>query len=287
MTDLQKIIDSLNQEATGIQILGRALRLDEMARVQAIYEALPHLKKALEILKTKTPSTLITYKITSDLDGKLKQAARIACNFWNRFIIPTYSVVIRLGIFTSTGNTIARAYQPYKRGGVCYGVVEFNTKYLSEFSRNEISGTIIHEVGHTLGIGWDTWDTLFDRSSGKFHTDAITAIEALREMRVETDYGSGTQYSHWDEDRHGEELMTGFKDATEHVLPVTIEVMSLLGHQIAETLPQKTDLNALLDLLFGITFSRQGEAKSLDLDHFEETDLWENIPHNQPMKKKK
>lgn len=287
MTDLLKIIDDLTQEAARIQIQGRGLRPDEIARVQAIYEALPHLKQALEILETKVQSALITYKIVTDLDGKLKQAARVACNFWNRFVLPNYSVVIRLGVFTSNTNTIARAYRPYERDGVHYGVVEFNTKYLSQFSRNEISGTIIHEIGHTLGIGWNEWEALFDKKSGKFNDSAIKAVNDLKNMRVETDYGPGTQYSHWDEHGHDEELMTGFKDATEHVLPVTIDVMALLGHQIAERLPQQTNLNTLLDSLAQITFSRQAEAKSLNLDHFEATDIWENIPHDQPLKKRK
>lgn len=201
-------------------------------------------------------------------------------------MIPNYSVVIRLGLFTSNSNTIARAYKPYERDGVYYGVIEFNTKYLSTFSRNQISGTIAHEIGHTLGIGWNEWEKLFDHSNGKFDESAIQAINDLKDMRVETEYGPGTQYSHWDEERHGEELMTGFKNTTEHVLPVTIEIMSLLGHQVAEKLPNKTDLNALLDSLAQITFSRQGEAKSLNLDHFEETEIWENVPHDQPMSRK-
>ncbi len=287
MTNLQKIIEDLTQEAARIQIQGRGLRSDEMARVQAIYEALPHLRQALSVLETKVQSSLITYKIVTDLDGKLKQAGRIACNFWNRFVLPNFSVVIRLGTFTSNSNTIARAYKPFERDGVHYGVIEFNTKYLSKYSRSEISGTIIHEIGHTLGMGWNKWETLFDKSNGKFSDTAIKAVKDLKDMRVETDYGSGTQYSHWDEQRHDEELMTGFKDATEHVLPVTIDVMALLGHQISERLPQKTDLNTLLDSLAQITFSRQAEAKSLNLDHFEETEVWENIPHDQPIKNKK
>lgn len=287
MDDIQKLIEDLTQEAARIQIQGRGLRPDEIARVQAIYEALPHLKQALKILETKAQSTLITYKIVTDLDGKLKQTARVACNFWNRFVLPSYSVVIRLGVFTSNGNIIARAYKPYERDGVHYGVIEFNTKYLSSFSRNEISGTIVHEIGHTLGIGWKEWETLFDKTNGEFNDFAINALSDLKNMRVETDYGSGTQYSHWDEQRHDEELMTGFKDTTEHVLPVTIDVMALLGHQIAERLPQQTNLNALLDTLAQITFCRQAEAKTLNLDHFEETEIWENIPHDKPINKKK
>ena len=33
-------------------------------------------------------SRLITYKIVSDVDGRLKAATRAACNFWNRFLQP-------------------------------------------------------------------------------------------------------------------------------------------------------------------------------------------------------
>lgn len=286
METLSKIIEDLTQEAVQIQIQGRALRPDEIARVQAIYQAIPHLKQALDILGAEITSTLVTYKIVSDVDGKLKQAARVACNFWNRFVIPDSSIVIRLAVFTSSSSTIARAYKPYEKDGVVYGVVEFNTKYLSTFSRNEISGTIIHEIGHTLGFGWDKWMNLFD-SEGVFTESATSALADLRDMRVETDFGPGTKYSHWDEQLHNEELMTGFKDDTEHVLPVTIRTMALLGHRVAEDLSEKTDLDTLLDVLAQVVFSRQAEAKAINLDHFEETDLWEIIPHDQPLSKKK
>jgi hypothetical protein len=286
METLKKLIESLTQEAAKIQIQGRALRPDEMARVQAIHQALPYLRQALDILSTEIASTLISYKIVTDVDGKLKQAARIACNFWNRFIIPNASIVIRLDVFTSNSTTIARAYKPYKKDGVVYGVVEFNTKYLLTFTGNEIAGTIIHEIGHTLGFGWDKWIELFD-SKGVFTEAAISELADLEDMRVETDYGPGTRYSHWDEQRHNEELMTGIKDVAEHVLPVTIRIMAILDHSVVEELPQKTNLNTLMNALAQVVFSRQAEAKAIDLDHFEKTDLWENIPHNKPLSKKK
>ena len=68
--------------------------------------------------------------------------------------MPESLVVIGLGIFTQWGTTIARAYYPYIQTATVYGVIEFNTNYLSKFSENEIVGTIIHEIFYSLGMGW-------------------------------------------------------------------------------------------------------------------------------------
>jgi hypothetical protein len=50
---------------------------------------------------------LITHKVVNDEGGKVKKAARIACNFWNRFVGPRKSIVIRLGVFDEDSDTIA------------------------------------------------------------------------------------------------------------------------------------------------------------------------------------
>lgn len=218
---------------------------------------------------------LITYKIVSDVNGRLKAAARTACNFWNRFVQPSSSIVIRLGTFTSIGSTIARAYQPYTKSGVVYGVIEFNTNFLDEFTAFQAAGTVAHELGHTLGYGWDTWLTLFDQKTGKFKASSIKALPALSKMRVETDYGPGTTLSHWDEDKFGDELMTGLKGAAEHVLPVTVDIAALLGHKVIERLKKRTMLEALFTELQAIQFVRKDEAKALDLDYFVVTPIWE------------
>jgi Leishmanolysin len=218
---------------------------------------------------------LITYKIVDDVNGRLKTAARTACNFWNRFVQPKTNIVIRLGTFTSFGNTIARAYEPYKQGNTVYGVIEFNTHFIAQYNDVQVAGTVAHELGHTLGIGWSRWMKLFDANTGKFKAAAIQALPALANMSVETDYGPGTTLSHWDEDKFGTELMTGFKGGDEHVLPVTIDVVGLLGHRVIEQLKKKTSLDTLLAQVANVQFAQKDAAKALDLDYFKATPIWE------------
>lgn len=187
--------------------------------------------------------------------------------------------MIRLGTFTQNSNTIARAYKPYAKDGVRYGRVEFNTKYLGQFTEHEIAGTIIHEIGHSLGIGWEDWDKLFDHETGMFKPAAVCRLRKLDLMEVELDGGSGTAFSHWDENKFDKELMTGYQDQGEHVLPVTIELMRVLGHKVSERLEERTDLSELLQDAASVVFSRQDQARTLDLEYFEDTDLFETIPH--------
>ncbi len=222
-------------------------------------------------------STLITYKIASDRDGKLKAAAKVACDFWNKYVISKKSIVIRLGTFYSIKGTIARAYKPHEQGDVIYGTVEFNTRFMGTYSKEEISATIIHEIGHILGFGWDLWMELFDRENGRFLQKYIDIVPGLEDMYVETDYGTGTSLSHWDERRFDAELMTGLKNREEYVLPVTIDVMELLGHQVAERLENSTSLFGLIRLLEEVQFLRQEDARKIDRDYFIETELVEEI----------
>jgi hypothetical protein len=233
------------------------------------------------VTQSKTKNTMITYKIVADRDGKLKTACITACNFWNGFVRPKNNIVIRLGIFTEDGDAIAQAFEPYTKSGVVYGRIEFNTKYLKTFSQNKIAGTIAHEIGHTLGMGWKKWLTLFDSDSGLFKKKAVSACGDLSKMEVELDGGPGTELSHWDEDKFGAELMTGYKNSAEHVFPVSISVMGLLGHTVKKELAAKTGLTKLLKAHTTITFSsaKKSEARKIDRDHFVETQVHETIPH--------
>lgn len=282
---VEGLMAALTSEAATIQSQGAALLEDDLAYLKTIQHTISWLHRVLEVQNTAVEpagpevANFVTYKVASDMGDKLKMSARTSCNFWNRFVLPKQSIVIRLGIFTQNSGTIARAYKPYEKDGVRYGVVEFNTRFLGEFSEDDISGTIIHEIGHSLGIGWEEWDDLFIERTGKFKVASVRRLEALSDMMVELDGGPGTALAHWDEDQFGTELMTGYKNQGEHVLPITIDLMKLLGHEVIERLATKTQLSDLLRQAESVIFSRQDQVRTIDLEHFEETELMESIPH--------
>ena len=313
---IEGLIAELREEAErsseAIRREARQTRPDEKARASMLQHTLSWLMRAQEVaghlqpgepVATDTPlrdpearypetmpviarvpdasagANIITYKIVDDIGDRLRNGARAACNFWNRFISPRYSIVIRLGTFTQLGNTIAQAYEPYEKDGVRYGQVEFNTRFLLDFAPDEITTTIIHEIGHTLGIGWHEWAKLFDPGTGRFGMSAVDRFAGLAEMEVERDGGPGTALAHWDEELFDRELMSGYKDPGEYVLPITIDVMEAFGHEILQRLPAKTSVEELLQGIASIVFSRQHDVRHIDLDYFEQMPLREAVPH--------
>lgn len=292
--NIDDLIKCLEKESDEIKLKNENLSVDQLNYLSTLQHTISWLNQAKFISTpantestfddtnqdTESPTNFITYKIENDIGDKLKRGVRTACNFWNRFIIPNYSIVIRLDLYSSNGNTIARAYQPYEKDNIRYGTVEFNTKYLADFTDHQIAGTLIHELGHTLGIGWKEWENLFDKRTGKFYPSVVQKLEALGYMEVELDYGPGTALAHWDEAAFDRELMTGIQDDDEFVLPVTIDIMGLLGHEVQEKLASRKNLSELLNEVEGVIFSRQNEVKNIDLDHFVKTDILETIPVN-------
>lgn len=196
-TTIKRLVDALRAEpeasSHAIREAHRQTTADEQARVDVaahivLAAARPGDRGGRRRHRPRTGSAppganIFTDSIVDDTDDRPKNGARAACNLWNRFVVPRYSIVIRSGLFTMLGSTIARAFEPYERGGVRYGMVEFNTRYLLDFTPDEVAGTIIHEIGHTLGFGWDEWTTLFDARTGR-HGSVRTIVQAFRRTRL-------------------------------------------------------------------------------------------------------
>ncbi len=287
-SSIEELITQLKAEAEALQALSRDLTERETQRLGMLQHTISWMLVASDLAcataedteEAPEPVNILTYHIEEDVDGLLKQAARTACNFWNHFLVPDQSIVIRLGTFTDPGNVIATAWKPFERDGVRYGRVKFNTSFLATFTPEQIAGTVVHELGHTLGIGWDTWKTLFDEDTGLFNDDITAEMPGLADMEVELDGGPGTELAHWDEAVFDKELMTGIKDDGEFVMPITIEVMKLFGHTIRQPLQQVTPLEDLLVEMANVVFTRQDEVREIDRTFFVPTDIMETIPHD-------
>ena len=133
-----------------------------------------------------------------------------------------------------------------------------------QFDADQIAGTIVHEIGHSLGIGWEEWHNLYEPETGLFTPDAVGRLGKLAQMEVQRDYGCGTAFSHWDELRFDKELMTGIQDVGEYVLPVTIDLMEVLGHTVNERLEARTPLGDLLQKAASIVFSDESFFKAFE-----------------------
>ena len=206
----------------------------------------------------------------------LKLCAKIACNFWNGHINPSKNVVIQIGVFDEgQTTTIARAWTPFEENGVLYGKVEFNANrmYWKEF----MATVMMHEICHTLGFGWESLDRLYDKETGLFHQEFVNEIPELAQMKIELDYGPSTRYAHWDEETFGNEMMTGIKNLrTEYVLPVTIKIMKLFGHEVVVFPEEKLKLNRkTIKKLSEIKFSRQKDVSLIDTLYERETTIAE------------
>jgi hypothetical protein len=206
----------------------------------------------------------------------LKKCAKIACNFWNGHINPSKNVVIQIGAFNDRNSTtIARAWTPFEENGVLYSKVEFNVIRL--FRETFVATVMIHEICHSLGFGWEPLAKLFDKETGMFLPEYIEQVPELSGMKIELDYGPSTRYAHWDEEQFGDELMTGFKRLSEdYLLPVTIKIMKLFGHEVVTFPEERMKLNdKVIKKLSKIKFSRQKDVSLIDTLYERETTVAE------------
>lgn len=155
-----------------------------------------------------------------------------------------------------TGNVLGQAGPTYIRTSDSLpvaGTMQFDVADAANFDSQGLFDDIVqHEMLHTLGFGslWsqfglvDTYTdthgtkrTIDDTVDYRFHgatamSLADTSLYANPELGipVETDGGSGTAGSHWDETTFGNELMTGWINNSNYIAPMTIGSLQDMGY---------------------------------------------------------
>ncbi len=204
---------------------------------------------------------LTVYDVTSgpirgrrgQMKRKIGAAAQVAAEFWNHFIQPAQPINVNFKVEEPDPSVtwIAGANVPEVAPGLrtpVWGYIVFNAKYgYMPFQR--LVSTLIHEMGHTLGFGCDAWmdngeGNWFDGHPGRNaipRPETIVKLNALvpgagddlETMLLEDVPDGGTYRCHWEEDIFLNELMTGYKNTgDEYVLPITFNVLALVGHTI-------------------------------------------------------
>ena len=159
-----------------------------------------------------------------------------------------------------------------------YGIMQFDSADLAQLEQQGLlQATILHEMGHVLGIGTLTlWRSLLAGSG----TDdpRFTGANAVREWQalggtgkipVENcldasgatikDCGSGTREAHWREATFGHELMTGYVNGgTNPMSRVTVGSLADLGYAVDYGAADSYSLPA------GVTGQSLSQATHLD-----------------------
>ena len=168
------------------------------------------------------------------------------------------------GVLGQAGPTGARFFSKLPTTGI----MEFDIADAEDFDADGLFDDIVlHEMIHCLGFG-TVWD-LLDLTEGTVRAGDIvyTGANAILAyttvfadiaagdpgsadgIPVETQGGSGTAGSHWDDALFGTELMTGFIDDANTVSAMTVAALEDLGYDTiweandpAAAIPQPDDL---------------------------------------------
>lgn len=222
---------------------------------------------------------VLTYEIVKGDRAKLEEAAKMACNFWNRFVEPETDIVLQLGTrWRLFSKTTAWAFNPWSHNGIKYGRVDLNSKFLNRSTAREVAQTLAHEIGHTLGFGYERWNEIVDMSTGRFRSMAVERVPALAQMSVQLSGPAGVKNSHWAESAFSDELMTPYKNGAERVFPVTIDVMELLGHRVKERLSEPAKLDELLASLPPVSGDFGEVVAHINKRYAETTAVFETLP---------
>ena len=213
-----------------------------------------------------TKSFDITLSYGSGLTESQKTAFTLAETFWESVITgyrtlfydpadPGFNgpVITAQGVSIDGVNGILGQAGPstvYFVGSSIYtatGLMSFDTADLSAMeAKGSLTEIIIHEMAHVLGFGtlWGityqgkAYNTFYSYGTSRYY--GTYALDAYRSecdagashVPVETDGGSGTAYSHWDESWAcgRDELMTGWLDSPTTISLTTIAAFDDLGY---------------------------------------------------------
>ena len=183
----------------------------------------------------------------------------LACGDDTRFeryveTIDDLMIVAAVGEIDGPGGTLARAGWCWARSGTLlpsYGRMEFDAADPEQLERfGGLEETILHEMGHVLGIGtiWARLGLLRNPASGTeapdTHFTGRLAIEAFNEaggtgyrgakVPVENTGGPGSRNGHWRETVLAAELMTPYVTVgeTEPLSTITIQSLADLGYMV-------------------------------------------------------
>lgn len=140
------------------------------------------------------------------------------------------------GILGAAGPTRLRSSNNLPATGIMF----FDSADIAASTSN-ITATILHEMGHVIGIGtlWSikglagSSPTCSYSSSSQATKEYQTLSGCTTAVPIENDGGSGTACGHWDETCFETELMTGFSDTTNPLSRLTIGGVQDLGYTVS------------------------------------------------------
>ena len=168
----------------------------------------------------------------------------------------TYDLVDKDG----PGGTLG--YAGWRSLGVEWG--ELPTTGAMYFDKPDIESTknggnledlILHEMGHVLGLSSSLWirkGLISPSCKNGNNTYLGDKVERFGQILIEDGGGGGTQCSHFDEEKYGDELMTGYLNKKNYLTVITVSALDDLGYIV--------DFNS--DVIDDYNY---GNASSLDI----------------------
>jgi len=126
-------------------------------------------------------------------------------------------------------------------GSPYYGIMQFDVADLDRLeSRGRLHDTIVHEMGHILGMGlsWALRGLVTDlltspRYVGPAANAAYQQLGGQGLIPIESEGGFGTALAHWSEDVFLDEVMTGYSDPPPSPLStMTVGALADLGYGV-------------------------------------------------------